>query len=244
MISAQLREATLEEALQKLLIGNDFTIVKSRLPRNNPRSGSRLVMLFVLPRDGGRKSKDHPGLAPRFTVEGNTPEAPIANLKDHANDADPAMVQELAEDLLVSNDPREREAGVELLADLHSPEVGHLFRQALGQDPDAFVRERAAKALGDSWDPQHVDALTEALVKDPDVDVRRSAALAMGEIGAPEAISALQRALDDLNPEVRGSAVQALGDFADSEATSLLRGALSDPDPEVRKSAAYQLKRR
>ena len=102
-------------------------------------------------------------------------------------------IRSIAEDLLVSADPNEREAGVELLGDLYSPEVGNLLRQALGQDPDAFVRERAAKALGESWDPQHVDALSEALFKDPDVDVRMSAARAMGEIGAPEVISSFRK---------------------------------------------------
>ena len=241
LISAQLREASLEEALQKLLVGKDYAMVKSSSFRNDPPLGSGLLMLFVLSADSGTLWQDHSSLEPGLAIELNKP---IEHSEYNHNDADSEKIRAFAEDLLVSIDPNEREAGVELLADLYSPEVGHLFRQALGQDQDALVRERAAKALGESWDPQHLDVLTEALFEDPDVDVRRSAALAMGEIGAPEAISALQRALDDLNPEVRGSAVQALGDFAGPQASSLLRGALADPDPEVRKSAAYQLKRR
>ncbi len=238
VVSAQLRDATLEEALRKLLIGKDYAMVKSQSFLNDGALGSGLVTLFVLSADSSTPWQNHSSLDPGLTIELNKP---MEHSDDNANDADSEKVQALAEDLLVSQDPNEREAGVELLADLYSPETGNLLRQALEQDPDPFVRERAAKALGDIWDPQHLDALADALFKDPDVDVRKSAALAMGEIGAPDAISALQRALDDGNPEVRESAVQALGDFADSQAISLLQGALSDPNDEVRRSAAFHL---
>ncbi|MDX1411749.1 MAG: HEAT repeat domain-containing protein [Nitrospirales bacterium] len=238
VVSAQLWEAPLEEALRKLLNGKDYAMVKSRSSQNDRSLGSGLVMLFVLSADRGTAWQNHSSLDPGPTIELNKP---VEHSVDSGNDADPEKIRAIAEDLLVSADPNEREAGVELLGELYSPEVGNLLRQALGQDPDAFVRERAAKALGDIWDPQHIDALADALLKDPDVDVRKSAALAMGEIGAPEAISALQRGLDDRNPEVRESAVQALGDFADSQAISLLRGALADPNAEVRRSAAFHL---
>jgi hypothetical protein len=241
VISAQLREATLEEAIGKLLVGQDYAMVKSRSSRREASSDSSLVMLFVLPRDTGSQSQHHPNLEPRTAVGPKNPVAPIADSGDRSNQFEPAKIDKLGEDLLLSDDPLAREAAAELLADLNTPEAGRLLSQALRQDLDEFVRETAAKALGDSWDPQHLDALTEALFNDPDVDVRAAAAEAMGEIGKPEAISALQKALDDRSPEVRESAVQALGDFADPQAISLLRRALFDPNAEVRRFAAYQL---
>jgi len=241
VISAHLQEASLDEALGKLLVGKDYAIVKSRSSRREASSDSSLVMLFVLPRDTGNQSQQHPNLEPPFVVGPGKPVAPIADSRDSSNRFEPANIDKLGEDLLLSDDPLTREAAAELLADLYTPEAEQLLSQALRQDLDEFVRETAAKALGDSWDPQHIDALTEALFNDPDVDVRAAAAEAMGELGEPEAISALQKALDDRSPEVRESVVQALGDFSDPHAISLLRRALVDPNAEVRRSAAFYL---
>ena len=147
VVSAQLRETTLEEALRKLLIGKDYAMVKSGPTRGEAESGSGLSVLFVLTRDNGSQSPPHPIFDTQSGVEPAKPITPLADSGDHSNYDQQAKIDLLEEKLLPSYDPSTREAAAELLADLHTPDAEHLLSQALRQDLDEFVRKRQPKRL-------------------------------------------------------------------------------------------------
>ncbi len=243
VISTRLQNATLEEALRKLLVGKDYAFVKSRSSRRESSSDSSLTMLFVLPRDTGKQFQQHSTLEPGLAVGPSEPVTSIADSKDSSNRDESGKVDKLAEELLYSDDPLNREAAAAALSYLDTPEAREVLSQALAEDLDENVRAKAAKALGDSWDPQYFDALREALSNDPDEDVRAIAAEAMGDLGEPEAIPTLQKGLQDPSPYVRERAVEALGDINDPLVISLLRRALVDTNADVRMTAAFELEK-
>ena len=243
LISSDFQDASLQEALEKLLVSQDYAIVKSGLFQRQSSSRTNLGKLFVLPRGAGSQSSNYQNLKPYVAIEEANPSGPVSVSEDRKHEIDPVTMEKLEEVLLNSDDPFLREDAADVLADYYSPEAGHTLSQALLQDLDEFVRVKAAKALGESWDPQHLGTLTEALFKDSHADVRATAAEALGELGELKAIPALQKALDDSSPKVRESAVEALGDFAEPQSISLLRRALADPSNDVRRNAAYQLER-
>jgi hypothetical protein len=217
----------LEQGLRRLLRHANFIFLYAGGPHGQ-ESGSRLVQVWIVPRDNG-----NPGQAdstpPRHQVLQPADRARQSSLASVINGGTTAEQME----------KRERES--EVLATSQDRRDREVLIRAL-QDPDADVREGAVSDLGDIKDAAAVEHLRRALVEDVSANVRGSAAEALAEIASVQAIEVLRLALRDQATAVRERAVEALGTIGEPRAIDALREALHDQDEDVREAAAEALK--
>jgi HEAT repeat protein len=166
-------------------------------------------------------------------------------------------------------DKNVRSSAVFALEKLDDAGVADALIQALGTEPDFFVREdmtwalvrlgepafqKLVAALGDSQaagrphmahtlskmrDARAVDVLL-AVLHDPDIAVVRKAVFALGQIGEARAISAITVLLGHEDEELQTTLTQTLEKFGASAVPDLLR-AMEDERPAVREQAAHIL---
>jgi HEAT repeat protein len=121
----------------------------------------------------------------------------------------------LAAELCHSTDPRRVSDGLDLLAQLgspdrlHQPEARRLIREALRPDLPEAVLVSAASAVGHQDDSEAVPLLV-ALASHTSPEVRFSVAFGLGGLEGPEVVPALTGLTSDLDSDVRDWSTFAL----------------------------------
>jgi HEAT repeats len=216
----------LEQGLRRLLRHANFLFLYAGAPHGQA-SGSRLVQVWIVPRDNGRAAQADI-TPPRHQVI--QPAARAGQGSQASVVAGGTTAEQMETD----------EHGPEVLATAQAPRDPETLIRSL-QDPDADVRESAVSDLANVKDAAAVEHLRRALVEDASAAVRGSAAEALAEIATAQAIEALRLALRDRASAVRGRAVEALGTIGEPQAIDALREALGDQDEDVRDAAAVAL---
>jgi HEAT repeat protein len=147
-------------------------------------------------------------------------------------------------ELLKSQDPFLKEAGIRLLA--AHPEVRKndkacvaLILGALA-DPQPLVRRAAVEALPFFEDPQIPSALTDAL-QNGEPEMRSTAARALSSCSPKFALPLLYEALSDPNPWVKMYACRSIAYFGIAQSFENILPLLKDPMPPIRAAAAEAL---
>jgi HEAT repeat protein len=142
-------------------------------------------------------------------------------------------VQERIIDLLGHPYDDVKEAALEALIHLHTPELEEFFRE-LTRNNDSTQRMMAIYALSHFDREKFVEELKSAL-SDPSPDVRKVAVESFGRGGdlSDERIALLEERMGDENREVRLAVVDTLGSLADPRFIPGLFRGLDDPAPWV-----------
>ncbi|MBI2192361.1 MAG: HEAT repeat domain-containing protein [Planctomycetes bacterium] len=119
----------------------------------------------------------------------------------------------------------ERDALLQQLLEVQSPQAGHYVLKHLNEESPA-LREAAIVALGRLKEKSAVSALARRAMEDPEKEVRRQAGAALGQIGGNEGLSALVPFLLDKDKIKRIRAARALGEMGDPRAIPSLIQAL------------------
>ncbi|MDR1360394.1 MAG: HEAT repeat domain-containing protein [Deltaproteobacteria bacterium] len=143
-------------------------------------------------------------------------------------------VQERIIDLLTHPYDDVKEAALEALIHLHTPELEEFFRE-LAHNSDPAQRMMAIYALSSFDRKKFVEELKNAL-GDPSPEVRRVAVESFGRGGdlSDEGVGFLEERMGDENREVRLAVVNTLGTLGDARALPCLFRGLDDPAPWVR----------
>jgi HEAT repeat protein len=154
-------------------------------------------------------------------------------------------------DLLVSNDPRERSVGADVLAQLGwedktflKESVDALLRAL--RDPEDSVVQSVIFALGHRESPRAIEPIL-AFVVHSSGDLRYAAVHGLMPHDTPIVVEALAKLSRDVDRDVRDWATFALGSQFDSDSSALraaLHDRVNDTDPEVRGEALVGLARR
>ena len=126
-----------------------------------------------------------------------------------------------------------KEAALEALVLLHTPELEEFFRE-LARNEDPIQRIMAIYALSNFDSEKFIEEFKAAL-SDPSPDVRRVAVESFGRGCnlSDERISLLEERFNDENQDVRMAVVDTLGACSDERLTSSLLKGLDDPAPWV-----------
>jgi HEAT repeat protein len=153
--------------------------------------------------------------------------------------------------LLASEDPRERAAGADVLAQLGWADRTFLEESVDAllcalRDPNDQVVQSAIFALGHRASPRAIEALL-AFVHHPSAEFRYAAVHGLMPHDMPPVVDALVKLTQDSDRDVRDWATFTLGSQFESDSPALraaLHERLSDIDPEVRGEALLGLARR
>ena len=158
--------------------------------------------------------------------------------------------------LCSASEPRSRQLGLDILAQLGNQErpfLEEVLRIAiqLADDSDAAVRESALSALGHQWDVRALPTLLQHQL-DPDADVRFSVATSIPCVVShsqpePSAVAALIAMMRDNDSDVRDWATFGIGSLLDvdgNEIREALTERLDDPDGDTAGEALVGLARR
>lgn len=165
-------------------------------------------------------------------------------------------VFKIASDLSARDDPRVRQVGLDILAQLGYERGRPFLEESLpivfngAADPERAVRRSALSAMGHLGDVRSLRILLHH-VADPDPDIRLAVAQSLpsvlGEPPSDVGTSALTELSGDSDPRVRDWATFALGSLLEVD-SDLIRQALSsrldDPDGDTAGEALVGLARR
>jgi HEAT repeat protein len=113
---------------------------------------------------------------------------------------------------LIDPDSAVRWAAVELLYNIHDPNLGKILDKMIAEDPDAELRIKIIGMMKGREGLVRLGGLVKGL-GDTDQGVRIASLSALGEIGDPSVTTWVTALLRDPEPEVRVAALQTLGKF-------------------------------
>jgi HEAT repeat protein len=161
-------------------------------------------------------------------------------------------VLDAAASLIRSTNIRERQAGVDILAQLGAGEQPfaedrfNLLAEALSKETDADVLQAIAIAFGHLRDPRCID-LVLPLASHPDCDVRYGVVHSLSGLNDPRAIAALINLSADEDEDIRDWATFGLGTLTEVDTPELreaLCSRLADGCLDARAEAIAGLARR
>jgi len=115
---------------------------------------------------------------------------------------------------LQDGDPTVRWAAVQLLYNIHDPQLGPLLEKMIADDPDPDLRIKLVGLMKGREDLVRLGGLVKGL-SDVDKNVRIASLQALGDIGDPSVVSWVTALLKDPEPDVKIAALQTLGRFQD-----------------------------
>ena len=143
---------------------------------------------------------------------------------------------------LQDSNPAVRWAAIQLLFNIHDPQLESNIEKMLTDDPDPEVRVKVIGLLKGHEQRYRLGVLVRSL-GDVDPAVRMASLQTLGEIGDPTVTVWITAALRDVEPEVRIEALRTLGRFQDkrkAEFKALADKLRLDYEEAVRRAAARQ----
>jgi HEAT repeat protein len=107
-----------------------------------------------------------------------------------------------------------RWAAVQLLYNIHDPQLGPLLERMIADDPDPELRIKIVGLMKGREDLVRLGGLVKGL-SDVDKSVRIASLQALGDIGDPSVVTWVTALLKDPEPDVKIAALQTLGRFQD-----------------------------
>lgn len=141
---------------------------------------------------------------------------------------------------LTDPDPNVRFAAVQLLYNVHDPQLGPLLEKVIAEDPDPDLKVKVVKLMEGREDLVRLGGLVKGL-RDADKSVRIASLNALGDIGDPSVTTWVTALLKDPEPDVRVAALQTLGRFQDKrkeEFRALAEKLRKDYEEALRRAAA------
>lgn len=133
-----------------------------------------------------------------------------------------------------------RWAAVQLLFNIHDPQLPQVLEHMLTQDPDPDLRMKVVGLYKGREDLARLGALVRGL-SDVDKNVRLASLQALGDIGDPSVTQWVVALLKDVEPDVRIEALRTLGRFQDKRKADfkvLADKLRKDYEEAVRRAAA------
>lgn len=210
-VSLALHDATIDEAIGRLLRGRSFLV------RHEGASsrGDRRIEVVVLPDAISAPDGTRLGITTAFPQTGRLRDRrPAAALG-----ARPDLGDDLEHAWRLGVDPAERARAPMATRDASpSREAWGLLVSAL-DDPDELVRRTALEQMGDAGQPLPLTRLIRVSREDQHATIRVQALALLAERAPDVAVGLLRHALDDSDSEVRERSRQVLEDLGDPAGT-------------------------
>lgn len=141
---------------------------------------------------------------------------------------------------LHDGDPEVRWAAIQLLCNVHDPQLPVLIEKMITEDPDPDLRIKVVGLMKGNDELVRLGGLVKGL-RDVDKNVRIASLTAIGDVGDPSVATWVTALLKDPEPEVRIAALQTLGRFQDKrkeEFRALAEKLRKDYEEALRREAA------
>ena len=136
-------------------------------------------------------------------------------------------------------DPDVRWAAIQLLFNIHDPQIAPTLERLIVEDSDPGVRMKIVALYKGHEELARLGPMIRGL-NDPDKDVRLASLQALGDIGDPSITTWVTALLRDIEPEVRVAALHTLGRFQEKRAAEfkeLAERLRKDYEEAVRRTA-------
>ncbi|MDE2490525.1 MAG: HEAT repeat domain-containing protein [Elusimicrobia bacterium] len=137
-------------------------------------------------------------------------------------------------------DPNVRWAAIQLLYNIHDPELGPILEKMMETDPDTGLRIKIVGMMKDRPDLARLGGMIKGL-QDFDKNVRIASLKALGDVGDPSVSTWVTALLQDPDPDVRIEALRTLGRFQDkrkAEYAAMAKKLRQDYEAALRRKAA------